>query len=219
MKLDKIARQIRRDLTASPKKAAALGVMLLVAIYFWAPMVWGWIAPGTSDGKQAVAASEVILEDDPVDPVAITNKKGRVFSWEKVRRKVAADPRMTPALFEATWSDPFRPAESLEPAGPASTAVAPGQANAQVDPTELGLKLTSVAISSRQRVAFINGEKYREGELVPVAGKDGQPASGVEFRLVQVGFREVGLEYRGKTYTLELNRPRLAPGDTFERTH
>ena len=219
MKLDKIARQIRRDLVASPKKAVALGLMLLVAIYFWAPMVWGWIKPGTSDGKPTVAASEVILEDDPVDPVATAHKKGRVFSWEKVRRKVAADPRMTPALFETSWSDPFRPAEIRETGGPASTATELARGTAQVDPADLGLKLTSVAISSRHRVAIINGEKYREGELVPVTGKDGQSATGVEFRLVQVGFYEVGLEYQGKTYTLELSRPRLAPGDSLQRTH
>lgn len=219
MKLDKLVRQIRRDLTASPKKAAVLGLMVLVALYFWAPMVWGWIQPGTDDGQAAVAVSEVILEDDPVDPLKSAKKEGRVFSWEKVRRKLADDPRMTPAVFEASWYDPFRPAAAQATGEQTATAVASVPVSSQIDPTALGLKLTSVAISQKQRAAIINGEKYREGELVPVAGQDGKPAAGVEFRLLQVGFYEVQLEYQGRTYTLELNRPRLAPGDALNRSN
>ena len=190
-----------------------------MALYFWAPMVWGWIKPGADKNQPAVAASEVILEDDPVDPLKVAKKDGRVFPWEKVRRKVLADPRMTPAVFEASWSNPFRPAEGGAVGVPTTTAAASAPASLPIDPAALGLKLTSVAISQKRRAAIINGDKYREGELVPVAGKDGKSAAGVEFRLLQVGFHEVQLEYRGTTYTLELNRPHLAPGDELNRSH
>jgi hypothetical protein len=218
VKLDKIFRQVRRDLTASPKKAAALGLMILVALYFWVPMVWGWIAPEANAGKQVVDASEVILEDDPVDPVTTAKKSGKVFAWEKVRRKVAADPRMTPALYEVTWSDPFPLVHDDAKAGAAQTTAGLAQASAPVDPAALGLKLTSVAIGAKSRSAIINGEKYREGESVPAEGSDTQSGSGVAFRVTHIGFREVELEYQGRTYTLELSRPRLAPGDALNRT-
>ena len=59
MKLDKLARQLRRDVAASPKKAVALGLMVLVALYFWAPMVWKWIAPDQGKGKSTVSVSDV----------------------------------------------------------------------------------------------------------------------------------------------------------------
>ncbi|MCI0358694.1 MAG: hypothetical protein L0211_09450 [Planctomycetaceae bacterium] len=215
MKLDKLARQIRRDLAASPKKAAALGLMVLVALYFWAPLVWGWIKSAKGDAKPVVAASEVILEDEPADPAKSVRKQGRVFSWEKVRRKVVADPHMTPALYDATWSDPFRPDRS--PAAGPATARAP-TASSQVDPAALGMKVTSVAIGPQHRTAIINGEKYREGELVPLMGANRQPVAGIEFRLVHVGFHEVQLEYQAVTFTLELSRPRLAPGDSISPT-
>jgi hypothetical protein len=217
VKLDKLARQIRRDIAASPKKAAVLGLMVLVALYFWAPMIWGWIKP-SGDSAPAVAASDVILEDEPIDPQkAATKKEGRTFSWEKVRRKVAADPRMTPAMFEASWFDPFRRAEG------AAAAVAARQrpqsaASAPLDPSALGLKLTSVAISPRQRSAVISGQKYREGEIVPLGKQDDASPAAIEFRLIKVGFHEVQLEYQGQTFTLELSRPRLAPGDALNRS-
>lgn len=216
MKLDKLVRQLRRDLTASPKKAAALGLMALVALYFWAPLVWRWIKPGHTNGKPVVAASEVILEDEVVDPAKSVRKQARAFAWEKVRRKVAADPRMTPALYQTSWSDPFRPADQR---ASGSQATSPQlAAGSQVDPVALGMKLTSVAIGSQRRSAIISGAKYHEGELVPSGGAKGQPATGIEFRLTRIGFYEVQLEYEGKTFTLELSRPRLAPGDTLNRT-
>lgn len=217
MKLDKIARQIRRDIAASPKKAAVLGLMVLVALYFWAPMIWGWIKPSDGGSKAVASATEVILEDEPIDPVKATKKEGRKFSWEKVRRKMAADPRMTPAVYDASWPDPFRLAE----AGTAGTTVKTGPqtpAAAPIDPAALGLKLTSVAISAQRRAAVISGDKYREGELVPMGGKDKASPTGIAFRLTKVGFHEVQLEYQGQTYTLELDRPQLAPGDEWNRS-
>src|SRR6187402_2308713 len=128
--------------------------MVLVALYFWVPMVWGWIAPEANAKKQVVDASEVILEDDPVDPATTAKKMGKVFAWEKVRRKVAADPRMTPALYEVTWSDPFPLVHDDTTAGSAQPTLA--QASAPVDPAALGLKLTSVAIGAKSRSAIIN---------------------------------------------------------------
>jgi hypothetical protein len=94
---DKLVRQIRRDLTASPKKAAVPGLAVLVALYFWRHGL-GLDQPGADDGQRAVAASEVILRRS-VDPLKSAKKAGRAFPG-KVRRKLADDPRMTPAVFE-----------------------------------------------------------------------------------------------------------------------
>ena len=64
VKLHKLAKQARRDLLANPKKAAILGLMLLVALYFWGPLLWKWFAPaGGKKGSKDQAG--LILEDDP----------------------------------------------------------------------------------------------------------------------------------------------------------
>ena len=212
MKLDKLARQLRRDVAASPKKAAALGLMVLVALYFWGPLVWGWISPGERKGKSAVAASDVILEDDPIDPAAKAKREQQVFAWEKTRRKFLSDPRMSPALYDVSWHDPFRRDELTDPIRTTNTAQSQA-AEAQSDPNKLGLVLTSVVVGPTRRSAVISGENYQEGQLVPGNGRKGQAPGGVEFRLARVGFHEVQLERLGRTYTLKMSRPQLAPGD------
>jgi hypothetical protein len=212
VKLDKLARQLRRDISASPKKAAALGLMLVVAIYFWAPMVWGWIKPG-SGKAQASSAGDVILEDDPVDPVVQASKSKHVFAWEKVRKHVAADPRMTPALLDPDWRDPFHllAGESASEQAIAAAALPPQAA--EVDPAAAGLVLTSVAIGTRLRSATITGETYHEGEPVRPTDASGKPIGTLEFRLVKVELHSVELEHHGRTYKLELQRAKLAQGD------
>jgi hypothetical protein len=216
VKLDKLVRQLRRDITASPKKAAALGLMVLVALYFWAPMVWGWIAPGKGGASSTASAGDVILEDDPVDPGAQARKQRQVFHWEKVRRKVLADPRMTPARYDLAWNDPFR-SLAVAATNPLSVTGSLAETAGLVsDPAQLGLTLTSVAIGKTRRSATISGESYREGEMIPVGGQEGSAAPGIAFRLVQVEFHEVKLERGGRTYTLELSRPRLASGDELD---
>ena len=212
MKLDKLARQLRRDVAASPKKAVALGLMVLVALYFWAPMVWKWIAPDQGKGKSTVSVSDVILEDDPIDLAAKAKRERQDFAWEKVRRKLLADPRMSSAVYEIAWHDPFRADGLTDPARATATAAAQA-AEAQSDPNKLGLVLTSVVVGSTRRSAVISGENYQEGQIVPGSGKKDQPPGGIEFRLVRVGFHEIELERLGRTYTLKLSRPQLAPGD------
>jgi len=213
VKLDKLARQIRRDIVASPKKAAALGLMLVVALYFWAPMVWNWISPGSK--TKAVAGSGVILEDEPIDPVAKANKARLVFAWEKVRKQIAADPRMTPAMFDRSWTNPFRNLEEQRAATTAQTAQAAAGAVAlpDLDPEKAGLTLTSVVIGSRRRWATIGGENYLEGEIVRPLAANGKRVPEIEFLLARVDKHEVELERNGKRYKLTLEKPALAPGD------
>lgn len=217
MKLDKLARQIRRDIFASPKKAAALGLMSVVALYFWAPMVWGWI--GTKGSKPLTAAEAgVILEDDPVDTVALASKARLVFHWEKIRKQIAADPHMTPAVFQTSWQNPFRKTvqtgEEQTPSQQPQTTTDP---LAAADPASAGLTLTSVAISPKVRSATISGDVYREGEIIELESPDGT-VSAVQFKLVRVEYHEVELERLGKTYKLTLSRARLAQGDEIIRS-
>ena len=70
MKLDKLVKQIGRDAAANPKKAALLGVMAVLALYFWAPLLVGWFSP--SKRKTTPSGNlNLVLTDDPVEA---TNK-------------------------------------------------------------------------------------------------------------------------------------------------
>ena len=65
MKLDKLLKRLKRDAAASPQKAGALGLMVVVALYFWAPLVMKHLPKGKPK-PGATAAGPVILGDDPV---------------------------------------------------------------------------------------------------------------------------------------------------------
>ena len=222
VKLDKLAKQARRDLLANPKKAALLGLMLLVAAYFWGPLLWKWLVPagGSKGGKGSQTA--LILEDDPAEATPLAKPGAlRPFRWEKVRQQIRGDRFMVPASFEKHWPDPFAPLPvavqtQTEPGGKSGPGTSPEKPAGELTPESAGLRLASVAIGPRRRTATISGDTYREGETIEVGGP-GQPAAGrMAFRLVRIAQHGVELEHEGRTWWLEFDKPKLAHGDEIE---
>jgi len=221
--LNNITSQLRRDLTANPKKAAALALMVAVALYFWGPLAWKYVkASGAKQNSKANMAS-LILTDDPVEPSQQTKGGSRTrFRWEKVRQLIQQDPQMLSATFDVGWIDPFgKPATApgeAEPMveTPMEDPTATAAAAAAVDPQSLGIALGGVMIGPRSRFATINGETCREGEVISVADKRDKTLT-YEFRVLKVSRHSVQLEMGGRIFTLELSQPRLGHGDDFER--
>jgi hypothetical protein len=222
VKLDKLAKQARRELLANPKKAAVLGLMLLVAAYFWGPLVWKWIAPNgaTKGGKDATA---LILTDDPVEATPQTKPGApKPFRWQKVRELIRSDRLMIPATLEAEWPNPFAPlavAASAQPAagaGQPGTGELPAQSAAELTPQTAGLTLSSVAIGPKRRTATISGETYREGQIVTASGQGTPADESLGFRIVRIETRGVELERSGQTWWLLFDKPKLARGDEIE---
>src|SRR5205085_2941511 len=122
--LNNLTSQLRRDLAANPKKAAALALMVAVALYFWGPLAWKFVkASGAKQNDKAKMAS-LILTDDPVEPSQQTKGGSRVrFKWERVRQLIQQDPHMLSATFEASWVDPFgKPAVTAAEGEPVAEA-------------------------------------------------------------------------------------------------
>lgn len=216
MKLDKLAKQLRRDLAANPKKAAALGLMALVALYFWAPLVWHWVSP--EGGKKSAQASALILTDDPEEPAVAAKRRAVKFRWEKVRDLAAKDSLMASAAFDGKWTDPFpghAPSETKTTTTPAAGAQR-AVAAADFDPTQAGLVLSGVMIVGKRRTATINGDTYQEGSVIKLGSEAELEA--VELRVVKIASQGVVLQRGGKTYSLRFAKPSLARGDAIERT-
>lgn len=219
MNLEKLAKQLRRDLAANPKKAAALGLMVLVAMYFWGPLVWKWASAGGNKRNNKVNLASLILTDDPVVPSQQHKARGGAkFRWEKARHFMRHDPYMVSATFDSSWTDPFgKPAASAseDPADEAQAEAATAAA-AAAQLGNLGITLGSVVIGPRNRVATINGEACHEGDTVEV--KDRTDKSIVHrFRVLRIGRHSVDLQIGERTVTLELAQPKLAHGDEWEQ--
>lgn len=218
VKLDKLTKKLSRDLAANPKKAGLLSLMVVVALYFWFPLLKDMIPLG--GGAKTAQAANVILTDDPGEPSGSGRKPKETLKWEKVRLCVVSDPWMSSAVFDTAWHDPFAvPSPPVAEAMDSATATAEDEAEAvaaagtletEVQPAEAGLSVASVAIGPRMRAVTIAGDVYREKEVIAVTAPNGEQ---LEFRIVSIAPHEVQVERNGKVYRLELSRPRLAKGD------
>jgi hypothetical protein len=222
--LEKLTKQLRRDMAANPKKAAALGLMVLVALYFWGPLVWKQFATSGSKRNNKSNMTSLILTDDPAEPSQQSKgRPGGKFKWEKIRQLIRQDERMISATYEVSWIDPFgKPPAKVEPepvvdAPMQDTAsIAAAATLATIEPSALGITLGGVMVGPRSRLATINGEACREGDVIAVADKVEKSASH-EFRVLKITRQGVQLESSGRIFMLELSQPKLGHGDEIER--
>lgn len=201
VKLDKFVKQLRREATASPKKAVVLGLLGVVALWFWAPLVLGWIGSDDAQSEAAKAVAPVAIVASPAAVSPDTNSKeaeGRQHNWRQLDHWMNSDPRTLAATLVSDARDPFcvsrtevvkaKPTEEVE------------EFPLEVTPESLGMSLSSTIIGPRRRLARIDGKTYEQGKLVTLV-KDEQR---IEFNLLQVHSRHVVLEREGERYELKI---------------
>jgi hypothetical protein len=219
--LDKLVKQLRRDMAANPKKAAALGLMVLVALYFWGPLIVQWVSSG-SNKRSKMDTAALILTDDPIEPAQQNRTRSASrFRWERARQLILQDSLMSSAVFDPIWVDPFAKsaaAIALEQSAETGSEAAPASEGAatSISPDELSLVLGGVFLGPKNRVATINGEACREGDTITVPGKDDKSLS-QKIRIVQIRRQSVMIEVGGKLLAIELTTPSLAHGDEIQR--
>lgn len=235
MTLENLAKRIRKELLRNKLKSAVLGAMLLIALYFWVPLVGRWAAgesasPASADAASPEPAGEGsagAADDDPGPPVAetpagITPKVK--YRWNQLVDWMDHDPFMMSAALSEEQVDPFRKLDDPEPpVDPVDQveAVAPPRAEALPDiaPEQLGLVLDGTFIGRKYRAAKIKGVRYREKSAVvvpagtAVASTDNAAAQKtvepIEFQLAEIHPKYVVLTRNGRRFPLRLHRPNL----------
>ena len=207
MNLSRISRQLRREVTTHPKKAAILGLLCLVALWFWAPLVWGWIdeddpATGSAVAPPAANSAPAPSSGTPAASNATLKKpESPQWPWHQLvqwmdndLRTSATNPvlgRRDPFLIPRTETVKVEPEDQPEQTPPAAT------------PEALGMVLSSTIIGPHRRVAQINGKSYRQGEAVKLV-KDGQQ---IEFTLAAVYPRRIVLKRKREQFELTIPVP------------
>ncbi len=209
-------------MAANPKKAAALGLMVLVALYFWGPLLWKLAASSGSQRSAKAGLSTLILTDDPAEQTQQSKARGGAkFRWDKVRQLIQEDPHMLSAVFDPTWTDPFARGAAVNvaetPVEVSSEATAATAEATEREPAELDIVLNGIFIGAKTRVATINGEPCYEGEVVALGDKADKTTT-YQVRVARINRQSVVLEMNGKAFSLELSTPKLARGDEIERT-
>ena len=202
----KLLRKLRREVLSSPKKAAALGLLLLVAIYYWSGLVTGWLGGGS---KPAATITAAVVPAAGATVSASTNiaapRVAPPSSWKQIAALIDADAQMMPAVAMVSSRDPFAAEVKIETPKSEVAVKAPPT----VTPQQAGITLTSTMISSRKSVALVNGQTYEVGEIIEV-GVDGERLS---FVLAEVHSKSIVLEREGSRYELELASARLGGKD------
>jgi hypothetical protein len=228
MNADKLAKQLKKELTRNPKKTAALGLVTLVALWFWAPLAWKWIG-GDPKKKARRAAAELAQANAPpvVDPaIAPENTSPALpkIAWTTLLERMEKDEHMDSAILPPQARDPFAMTpseEQLVAATPQPTdgSLTPSHiALAEPTPEAMGLTLEATLVSRHSLRATISGKTYRVGDTVKVStaaapeapdATTAMPAKGVEYQLESIESQRVVLSRQGKDYPLVLKREAL----------
>ena len=203
-----------REATSSPKKAVILGLLLLVALYYWAPLIAGLFGKEkTAQEPPGAVEPADMLPFVPVVSAGVTDRpmvadEPTIHDWRQIARWLDEDPATRPVADLAERRDPFR-AVLIVVAGTEddeeideSLSVKP-----ELTPETLGMQLSGTVVGTRRRVAMIGGKVYTEGRTVPAVGQSQE----IEFVLSEVHPRKIVLERLGKRYELAVGDQTL-PG-------
>lgn len=207
MSLSRVSRQLRREFTANPKKAAILGLLFLVAVWFWAPLVWSWIdgddpSAETPAAAQAESSASEPAAGPPGDPdTTLKQPELPKYPWYQIVQWMENDPR-------TSVTDPLLGRDDPFPVSQTQVATAeqedlPDETAPQATPEDLGMVLSSTLIGPQRRVAQVNGKTYRQGQTVRLL-RDGQQ---IEFTLAAVYPRRIVLNRQGEQFELTIPVP------------
>ena len=175
--------QLLRDLKASWQKTALLGILLVIGLSFWVPMLMRAIGgrpsrPSLASIAYEKADSSASQNDQSADPAGATDT--RSFStWQTADDLLQSDPLVRSAEVAAIESDPFHIHPDQFPPPVLFAEEVPAEAeragkvaanpSATEEPAGLSLKSTIVGVS--RRAAFINRKLYVEGAEIRVNGE------------------------------------------------
>lgn len=167
-----IVRRIKREARNNPAKAALLVGLLGLALYSWAPLVAGWLGAG-EESPAAASPSEMELTERPgagSGPVMAKNGVAAEErpSWHELQQWKQDSPWTSP--IELTdLRDPFQAMKGTEEpvdenqGREEEPVTTPEQMVAGID-----VQLTGTIVGPRRRVALLDGQAYREGDVIRV---------------------------------------------------
>jgi len=192
-----LGKRLQREVAKSPVKSSVLGLVILVAIWYWAPLIGSWLPGGATEASENLVVSPEASKDLVVNPAPsgspatspVSTKEGKrstSFKWQTVVGWLAQDFVATPAMLPDGQRDPFKREKSISAEALINQFL--GGTEEELDDTEsqraaivstyidlsqLPLVLGGTIVGKRIRSATINGNAYREGGKIPVIVDNG----------------------------------------------
>jgi hypothetical protein len=206
----KFIRKLRREAKTNPKKIGVLGLLFVVALWFWVPLVWGWMKDADSaDGARVAGPPTDAGPGSAAAPLAEPDGKGGEqgvsrHPWHQVVRWMDNDPQTSATNPVWEGRDPFAVPQIEEPEDVSEEQEEElEQPLDEMTPESLGLVLSGTIVGPGRRVAQINGRTYHQGETIRIvdAGRE------IQFALAAVHPRFAVLEREGTQFELSIPVP------------
>lgn len=195
--MNSIIHKLKRELTRSPKKAAALGLLCLVALYFWLPLAYHLIAGNGDkphDQKSLVLTSSATPAELSGVPKAAA---GSDLTWQQLAKAIESDRLMSPVETFTLTRDPFQPPRTTVAEADPAAAV---KMQPVITPEDVKLVLSSTIVGPRSSIAVINGKTFRQGDLIKAEAENAE----VSFRILEIHRRLIVLEREGRKFELKI---------------
>lgn len=239
MSLEKLSKQLKRELKANPQKAGMLGVLVLVAGWFWGPLIFKSDetkkTPAVAASATAPTTTSPTSTGTNVVAAAPTSASRERLDWRTLSSRLQSDSAMrsVPGLSASAKEEVRNPFDApviaevepetdelytlLEAANEAGLfeeqkpVITKEMNSAALN--ALPLQLSSTLVGPRARTAIINGKAYRQGKPI---GKINE----VELVLEYVDPRSATIAWNGAKRELRIPKPGEtdpnAPADEFE---
>jgi hypothetical protein len=199
--LSKLGKKLRREAIANPKKAALLGLVIVLALYFWAPLIRGWIVGNKTTTEATTDTAAAAVPPAAGAPAATEKSLPVPPSWQKLVQWMHEDPRTMTAPMLTQTRDPFEMAKSDE-----TKVEEPAEVKTPtITPTAAGLVLTSTIVGPQRRVVQINGDTYTVGQTIEVVKE--KESLRAKFKVVEIHPRRAVLEAEGERFELTIPEP------------
>lgn len=178
-----LAKRLRREWRANPKKVVTLGLLLAAALYSWTPLVGKWLAPtqpagvpGVVEAASAGSPSPGVVETMAMKKTPTDNSGPPAYSWQQIVQWRQQDPHTVPAMHLTSLRDPFQATKARSAEAEIQKAKEVAVRKSVTPPWSqetLGLKVSSTVVGTRRSVALINGKAYAQEDTIELT-KDGQ---------------------------------------------
>jgi hypothetical protein len=216
---------LKSEAKRSPKKAAVLGLALLAAGYYWAPLVTKWFG-GSSEPSVAGETAEAAPIAPPAvgttaAPIAAAAPAPAAFEWREFSRRFESGRRTRPARLSASKRSLFGAPQFAETqvvndevVARKSETTSESLAASEAPPADVSMTLEGVILLGSKSAAVINGRAYRIGEMIQ--SSDGAAAGASSYRLVAVKRGAAVVSREGERREILVSASGLAAGDRIE---
>lgn len=169
--IQKTTTQLTKEIKRNPAKAAVLGGLLLVAIWFWYPLVQKWAGGSSRSVAQETVEHDLVVPQKaslptPEAPVVTKQVAAGKTDWQTIVKQISDDPWMKKGTLRQNDFDPFYPEKQPETVLTSTNVESDPTPNLDVPPDTAGLVVTSVIVGGHVPIARINHQNYRVGDTI-----------------------------------------------------